>query len=86
MKSQNVNNTACHPPTLCYGCGNPGFIKAKRSKCSLKKEIASVNAIQIFTCVTSPVTLQIEVYEASGAVCADTEPTSQLVENRCLNF
>ncbi|GFU36005.1 transposon Tf2-6 polyprotein [Nephila pilipes] len=73
MQSQNVNNTACRPPISCYGCGYPGFIKAKCPKCQLKKERASVNAIQMFTCVTSPVTLlDIEVYEATGTVYADT--------------
>ncbi|GFT26294.1 transposon Tf2-6 polyprotein, partial [Nephila pilipes] len=37
------------------------------------KERASVNAIQRFTCVTSPVTIfGIEVYDAIGIVCADT--------------
>ncbi|GFT91984.1 transposon Tf2-6 polyprotein [Nephila pilipes] len=70
MQSQNVNNTVCRSPISCYGCGKPGFIKAK---CSLKKERASVNAIQMFTCVTSLVTLlDSEVYEATGTVYADT--------------
>ncbi|GFT22735.1 transposon Tf2-6 polyprotein [Nephila pilipes] len=73
IQSQNVNNTVCRPPISCYGCGNPGFIKAKCPKCSSKKERASVNAIQMFTCVTSPVPLfEIEVHEATGTVCADT--------------
>ncbi|GFT78529.1 transposon Tf2-6 polyprotein, partial [Nephila pilipes] len=73
IQSQNVNNTLCRPPISCYGCGNPGFIKAKCPKCSLKKERASVNAIQMFICVTSPVPLfEIEVHEATGTVCADT--------------
>ncbi|GFT65896.1 copia protein [Nephila pilipes] len=73
MQSQNVNNTVCRSPISCYGCGNPGFLKAKCPKCSLKKERASVNAIQMFTCVTSLVTLlDSEVYEATGTVCADT--------------
>ncbi|GFS32722.1 retrovirus-related Pol polyprotein from transposon 412 [Nephila pilipes] len=73
MQSQNINNTVYRPPVSCYGCGNPGFIKAKCPKCSLKKERVSVNAIQMFTCVTSPVSLfEIEVYEATGTVCADT--------------
>ncbi|GFU46323.1 hypothetical protein NPIL_207501 [Nephila pilipes] len=47
MQSQNVNNTVCRPPVSCYGCGNPGFIKAKCPKCSLKKERASVKAIHV---------------------------------------
>ncbi|GFT71355.1 transposon Tf2-6 polyprotein [Trichonephila clavipes] len=43
------------------------------SKMLTKKESASVNAIQMFTCLTSPVALlDIEVYEATGTVCADT--------------
>ncbi|GFT43876.1 retrovirus-related Pol polyprotein from transposon 17.6 [Nephila pilipes] len=72
MQSQNVN-TACRPPIFYYGCGNPGFIKAKCPKCSLKKDSASVNAIQMFTCITSPVTLlNIEVYEATDTVYVDT--------------
>ncbi|GFS73937.1 uncharacterized protein NPIL_167311 [Nephila pilipes] len=72
MQSQNVNNV-CHPPISCYGCGNPVFIKAKCLKCPLKKQRASVNAIQMFTCLTSQGTLlDIEVYEATGTVCADT--------------
>ncbi|GFT31611.1 retrovirus-related Pol polyprotein from transposon 412 [Nephila pilipes] len=73
MQSQNVNNTVCRPPISCYGCDNPGFIKAKCPKCSLSKERANVNAIQMSTCVTSPVTLlDIEVYETIGTVWADT--------------
>ncbi|GFU10149.1 transposon Tf2-6 polyprotein [Nephila pilipes] len=72
MQLQNFNNTACRPSISCYGYGNPGFIMVKCSKCSLKKERASVNAIQMFTCVTSPITLlNIEVYEATGTVWAD---------------
>ncbi|GFT74876.1 transposon Tf2-8 polyprotein [Trichonephila clavipes] len=43
------------------------------SKMLTKKESASVNAIHMFTCLTSPVALlDIEVYEATGTVCADT--------------
>ncbi|GFS67283.1 uncharacterized protein NPIL_72641 [Nephila pilipes] len=73
MQSQNVNRTACCPSISCYSCGNPGLIKAKYPKCSLMKECASVNAIQMFTCVTCPITLlDIEVYEATDIVCADT--------------
>ncbi|GFV35461.1 transposon Tf2-6 polyprotein [Trichonephila clavipes] len=62
-----------HPPISSYGCGNLGFVKSKCPKCSLKKESAFVNAIHMFTCLTSPVALlDIEVYEATGTVCADT--------------
>ncbi|GFY61035.1 hypothetical protein TNIN_445031 [Trichonephila inaurata madagascariensis] len=32
-------NTGCHPSISCYGCGNPGFIKAKCPKCSQKKRV-----------------------------------------------
>ncbi|GFU19344.1 retrovirus-related Pol polyprotein from transposon 17.6 [Trichonephila clavipes] len=72
MPARNTN-TGFHPPISCYGCGNPGFIKSKCPKCSLKKESASVNAIHMFTCLTSPVALlDIEVYEATDTVCADT--------------
>ncbi|GFT77737.1 retrovirus-related Pol polyprotein from transposon 297 [Trichonephila clavipes] len=72
MPARNTN-TGFHPPFSCYGCGNPGFIKSKCPKCSLKKESASVNAIHMFTCFTSPVALlDIEVYETTGTVCADT--------------
>ncbi|GFT44394.1 transposon Tf2-6 polyprotein [Trichonephila clavipes] len=49
------------------------------SKMLTKKESVSVNAIQMFTCLTSQVALlDIEVYEATGTVCADTG-TSQSV-------
>ncbi|GFU39948.1 transposon Tf2-6 polyprotein [Nephila pilipes] len=73
MQSQIVNSTACHPRISCYGCGNPGLIKANCPKCSLKKYSDSVNAVQMFTCVKSSVTLlEIEVFEATGTVCADT--------------
>ncbi|GFT26050.1 transposon Tf2-6 polyprotein [Nephila pilipes] len=73
MQSHKVNNTVCRPPISCYGCGNPGFIKAKYPKCSLKKERVSVITLQMFTCVTSPVTLlDIEVHKATGTVCVDT--------------
>ncbi|GFX90551.1 retrovirus-related Pol polyprotein from transposon 17.6 [Trichonephila clavipes] len=80
MQARNTN-TGFQPPISCYGCGNPGFIKSKCPKCSLKKESASVNAIHMFTCLTSPVALlDIEVYEATGTVCADTG-ASQSGEN-----
>ncbi|GFU74016.1 copia protein [Trichonephila clavipes] len=60
MPARNTN-TGFHPPISCYGCGNPGFIKSKCPKCS-QKESASVNAIHMFTCLTSPVALlDIEV-------------------------
>ncbi|GFV83080.1 retrovirus-related Pol polyprotein from transposon 412 [Trichonephila clavipes] len=72
MPARNTN-TGFHPPISCYGCGNPGFIKSKCPKCSLKKESATVNAIHMFTCLTSPgALLDIEVYEATVTVCADT--------------
>ncbi|GFT56291.1 retrovirus-related Pol polyprotein from transposon 17.6 [Trichonephila clavipes] len=72
MSARNTN-TGFHPPISCYGCGNPGFIKSKCPKCSLKKESASANTLHMFTCLTSPVALlDIEVYEATSTVCADT--------------
>ncbi|GFY09332.1 retrovirus-related Pol polyprotein from transposon 412 [Trichonephila clavipes] len=72
MPARNTN-PGFHPPISCYGCGNPGLRKSKCPKCSQKKESASVNAIHMFTCLTSPVALlDIEVYEATGTVCADT--------------
>ncbi|GFT30636.1 transposon Tf2-6 polyprotein [Trichonephila clavipes] len=44
-----------------------------------KKESASVNAIHMFTCLTSPLALlAIEVYEATGTVCADTGASQSL--------
>ncbi|GFT32211.1 retrovirus-related Pol polyprotein from transposon 412 [Trichonephila clavipes] len=49
------------------------------SKMLTKKESASVNAIHMFTCLTSPVALlDIEVYEATGTVCADTGASQSL--------
>ncbi|GFX47466.1 retrovirus-related Pol polyprotein from transposon 17.6 [Trichonephila clavipes] len=49
------------------------------SKMLTKKESASVNAIHMFTCLTSPVALlDIEVYKATGTVCADTEASQSL--------
>ncbi|GFX34650.1 retrovirus-related Pol polyprotein from transposon 297 [Trichonephila clavipes] len=78
MPARNTN-TSFHPSISCYGCGNPGFIKSKCPKCSLKKESASFNAIHMFTCLTSPVALlDIEVYEATGTVCADTEASQSV--------
>ncbi|GFW11110.1 retrovirus-related Pol polyprotein from transposon 297 [Trichonephila clavipes] len=78
MPARNTN-TGFHPPISCYGCGNPGFIKSKCPKCSQKKESASVNAIHMFTCLTSPVALlDIEVYEATGTVCVDTGASQSL--------
>ncbi|GFW16728.1 uncharacterized protein TNCV_1639641 [Trichonephila clavipes] len=72
MPARNTN-TGFHPPISCYGCGSPGFIKSKCPKCSLKKERAPVNTIQMFTCLTFPVALlDIDVYEATVTVCADT--------------
>ncbi|GFV28584.1 transposon Tf2-6 polyprotein [Trichonephila clavipes] len=76
-------NTGFPPPISCYGCGNPGFIKLKCPKCLLKKSV-SVNAIHMFTCLTSPeALLDIEVYEATGTVCADTG-ASQSVEGELM--
>ncbi|GFX87520.1 retrovirus-related Pol polyprotein from transposon 297 [Trichonephila clavipes] len=78
MPARNTN-TGFHPPISCYGCGNPGFIKSKCPKCSQKKESASANSIHMFTCLTSPVALlDIEVYEATGTVCADTGASQSL--------
>ncbi|GFY78859.1 transposon Tf2-6 polyprotein [Trichonephila inaurata madagascariensis] len=78
MPAQNTN-TGCHPPISCYACGNLGFIKSKCPKCSLKKESASVNVMQMFTCLTPPVALlDIEVYEATDTVCVDTEASQSV--------
>ncbi|GFX54853.1 hypothetical protein TNCV_3317701 [Trichonephila clavipes] len=66
MPARNIK-TGCHSPISFYGCSNLGFIKSICPKCLLKKESASVNAIQRFTCLASPVALlDIEVYEADG--------------------
>ncbi|GFX57728.1 retrovirus-related Pol polyprotein from transposon 17.6 [Trichonephila clavipes] len=81
MTARNTN-TGFHPPIPRYGCGNPGFVKSKCPKCSLKNESASVNAIHLFTCLFSPVALlDIEVYEATGTVCADTGASQSVGEN-----
>ncbi|GFT65571.1 hypothetical protein NPIL_536631 [Nephila pilipes] len=48
----------------------------------IKERVCFFNAIQMFTWVTSPVTLlDIEVYEATGTVCATTG-ASTLVTNQ----
>ncbi|GFU90875.1 retrovirus-related Pol polyprotein from transposon 412 [Trichonephila clavipes] len=60
----------------------PWIYKIEMSKMLTKKESASVNAIHMFTCLTSPVALlDIEVYEATGTVCADTGASQSLGEN-----
>ncbi|GFS74213.1 uncharacterized protein TNCV_1681521 [Trichonephila clavipes] len=85
MPARNTN-TGFHPPISCYGCGNLGFIKSKCPKCSLKKESASVNAIHMFTCLSSPVALlDIEVYEATGTVCADTGASQSVGDELMFN-
>ncbi|GFW05609.1 hypothetical protein TNCV_4003111 [Trichonephila clavipes] len=85
MPARNTN-TGFHPPISCYGCGNPGFIKSKCPKCS-KKESASVNAIHMFSCLTSPLALlDIEVYEATGTVCADTGISQSVGEELMFKF
>ncbi|GBN07009.1 Copia protein [Araneus ventricosus] len=82
MPSRNVDNSV-----YCYGCGYPGFIKSKCPKCSPKKDGAHVNAIQVFTCFTLPVALlDIEVYEATGTVCADTGARQSVGGELMFNF
>ncbi|GBO44554.1 hypothetical protein AVEN_163855-1 [Araneus ventricosus] len=82
MLSRNVDNSV-----YCYGCGYPGFIKSKCPKCSPKKDGAHVNAIQVFTCFTLPVALlDIEVYEATGTVCADTGASQSVGGELMFNF
>ncbi|GBM90510.1 hypothetical protein AVEN_215771-1 [Araneus ventricosus] len=82
MLSQNVDNSV-----YCYGCGYPGFIKSKCPKCSPKKDGAHVNAIQVFTCFTLPVALlDIEMYEATGTVCADTGASQSVGGELMFNF
>ncbi|GFV00900.1 hypothetical protein TNCV_1387141 [Trichonephila clavipes] len=57
------------------------------SKMLTKKESASVNAIHMFTCLTSPVALlDIEVYEATGTVCADTGASQSLGRELMFKF
>ncbi|GFY24002.1 ubiquitin domain-containing protein UBFD1 [Trichonephila clavipes] len=47
-----------------------------------KKKSASVNALQMFICLTSPAALlDIEVYEATGTVCADTGASQSEISN-----
>ncbi|GBN01029.1 Retrovirus-related Pol polyprotein from transposon 17.6 [Araneus ventricosus] len=82
MLSRNVDNSV-----YCYGCGYPGFIKSKCPKCSPKKDGAHVNAIQVFNCFTLPVALlDIEVYEATGTVCADTGASQSVGGELMFNF
>ncbi|GBN06046.1 Retrovirus-related Pol polyprotein from transposon 17.6 [Araneus ventricosus] len=82
MLSRNVDNSV-----YCYGCGYPGFIKSKCPKCSPKKDGAHVNAIQMFTCFTLPeALLDIEVYEATGTVCADTGASQSVGGELMFNF
>ncbi|CAL1296274.1 unnamed protein product [Larinioides sclopetarius] len=64
-----------------------GFIKTKCPKCSSKKDSAFANAIQVFTCFTLPVVLlDIEVYEATGTVCADTGASHSVGGEIMFNF
>ena len=87
MTSRNVISTDNRPPISCYGCGAPGFIKAKCPKCSPKQDTAHFNAIKMFTCFTSPVALiDIIVYEATGTVCADTGASQSVGGELMFNF
>ncbi|GBN97187.1 hypothetical protein AVEN_212494-1 [Araneus ventricosus] len=82
MLSRNVDNSV-----YCSGCGYPGFIKSKCPKCSPNKDGAHVNSIQVFTCFTLPVALlDIEVYEATGTVCADTGASQSVGGELMFNF
>ncbi|CAL1262124.1 unnamed protein product [Larinioides sclopetarius] len=82
LPSRNMENSV-----YCYGCGYPGFIKSKSPKCSSKKDSAFANAIQVFTCFTLPVALlDIEVYEATGTVCADTGASHSVGGEIMFNF
>ncbi|GFS36155.1 hypothetical protein NPIL_265641 [Nephila pilipes] len=79
IQSQNVNNTICRPPVSCYGCGNPGFIKAKCPKCSLKKERASVNAKNVLP--LQYLYSKCKFMKLLAQFVLTLEPASQLVES-----
>ncbi|CAL1293795.1 unnamed protein product [Larinioides sclopetarius] len=69
----------------CYGCGKPGYIKAKCPSCTLSTpgEKCISNSISLYTChaSTSPTALlDIRIGDIHGRVCADTGATRSIAE------
>ena len=73
FKSNNQEKT----PLSCYGCGNPGYIKAKCPNCALSKDIETVKFGKIrLNAVPYPRTdlavLKISINGITGTACADS--------------
>ncbi|GFX08283.1 hypothetical protein TNCV_3267731 [Trichonephila clavipes] len=76
MPARNIN-TGCPPPISFYGCRNPGCIKSKCPKCSLKQEClcqchTDVHLFYLTVALFGLYVSVFTVYEATGTVCTDT--------------
>ncbi|GBM10103.1 Retrovirus-related Pol polyprotein from transposon 17.6 [Araneus ventricosus] len=66
----------------CYGCGKPGYIKAKCPS-STPREKSTSNSITLYTChasVSPTALLDIRIGDIHGRVCADTGATRSIAD------
>ncbi|GBL78894.1 Retrovirus-related Pol polyprotein from transposon 297 [Araneus ventricosus] len=71
----------------CYGCGKPGYIKAKCPSCT-PREKSSSNSITLYTCHASAsptALLDIQIGDIHGRVCADTGATRSIAGELMFN-
>ncbi|GBM35753.1 Retrovirus-related Pol polyprotein from transposon 17.6 [Araneus ventricosus] len=71
----------------CYGCGKPGYIKAKCPSCTLREKSSS-NSITLYTChasVSPTALLDIRIGDIHGRVCADTGATRSIAGELMFN-
>ncbi|GBN33923.1 Retrovirus-related Pol polyprotein from transposon opus, partial [Araneus ventricosus] len=71
----------------CYGCGKPGYIKAKCPSCT-PREKSSSNSITLYTChasVSPTALLDIRIGDIHGRVCADTGATRSIAGELMFN-
>ncbi|GBM63815.1 hypothetical protein AVEN_262703-1 [Araneus ventricosus] len=71
----------------CYGCGKPGYIKAKCPSCK-PREKSSSNSSTLYTChaFASPTTLlDIRIGDIHGRACADTGATRSIAGELMFN-
>ncbi|GBN86456.1 hypothetical protein AVEN_146167-1 [Araneus ventricosus] len=71
----------------CYGCGKPGYIKAKCPSCT-PREKSSSNSITLYTChasVSPTALLDIRIGDIHGRVCTDTGATRSIAGELMFN-
>lgn len=82
MPSRDSMKNENRPSVSCYGCGNPGYIKAKCPNCTQQNtKAANFSQIRLQSASTThrqTAVIAVEINGVPGTVCADTAATHSI--------